>query len=435
MKTAITAAIFAVASVSAGAQSTVDDFADSLASSHRLVHIDGRPAPDEIDSYVDSVRQIISAFYYEQFRNYQDPEAPYFLFLSKDASLAMGMGGAVRMRAYYDWGGAMPAAGFAPYLIPMSPSPQSMRHFDTTPSGTCLFFRVIGRNRKPGSYQLYIEANFTGYQGRDFKLKKAYAVINDFTVGYAASTFSDPAAVPPTVDAQGPSNKITPTAVLVRYMPVLRDRWVLGVSAETPSANIAADNTVTAVVDNFMPDFAAMVQYQWERGQHVRLSGIVRSLGYRDLVAGRNHSLAGWGVQLSAVAHPWYPVTVYATAVYGRGFQSLGSDLMIGAYDLLDMPECPGRMYAPAAMGWNIGVQYNFSHSLFVSANVSQMRLKTRHPDPGEYRYGLCAAANVFWYLTPRISIAAEFDWGLRRNVDGSHRQARRLGAMCQFSF
>ena len=44
----------------------------------------------------------------------------------------MGIGGAVRMRGYYDWGGAMPSAGFSPYLIPMTPDPASMRHLDAT---------------------------------------------------------------------------------------------------------------------------------------------------------------------------------------------------------------------------------------------------------------------------------------------------------------
>ena len=163
---------------------------------------------------------------------HRDPySGDVFLFMSKDARLAMGIGGAVRMRGYYDWGGAIPASGFAPYLIPMDPAPEKMRKLGTTPAGTCLFFRVIGRNKTLGTYQLYIEANFNGYSSRDFHLKKAYAIINDFTVGYAPSTFSDLAAIAPTVDAQGPNNKISPTRVLVRYMPAIRDRWYLAVSA------------------------------------------------------------------------------------------------------------------------------------------------------------------------------------------------------------
>ena len=138
------------------AKNMVDSQTDSLLKSHKLVYIDGKPADSATQAYVDSIRQRISVFYYDQFRHFSDPAAPYFLFMSKDAQLAMGIGGAVRMRGYYDWGGATPAAGFAPYLIPMTPDPAKMRHFDTTPSGTCLFFRVLGRNKLLGDYQLYI---------------------------------------------------------------------------------------------------------------------------------------------------------------------------------------------------------------------------------------------------------------------------------------
>ena len=186
------------------ARNMMDAQRDSVCTSRKLAIIGQHGEPTASS---DSVRHLIDMFYYDQFRHFQDPEAPYFLFMSKDATLAMGMGGAVRMRAYVDWHGSVQSPGFAPYLIPMRPDPAKMRKFGTTPAGSSLFFRVIGRNKTVGSYQIYIEANFNGYQARDFHLKKAYAAINDFTIGYTVSTFSDPMALPPTVDAQGPVNK------------------------------------------------------------------------------------------------------------------------------------------------------------------------------------------------------------------------------------
>ncbi|MCM1521922.1 MAG: hypothetical protein NC039_04645 [Muribaculaceae bacterium] len=414
-----------------------DQFNDTLAASNKIVFIDGRPAPDEVQRQVDSIRRKISVFYYDQFRHFQDPGAPYFLFMSKDAGLAMGIGGCVRMRGYYDWGGAIPAAGFAPILIPMTPNPAQRRQFDTTPAGSTLFFRVLGRNKSLGDYQLYIEANFNGYQGRDFHLKKAYAIINDFTVGYASSTFSDPAALPPTVDAQGPNNKISPTSVLVRYMPVVKNRWYFALSAETPtSPAMGPDTDEVEKVSNWMPDWAAFAQYEWARGQHVRLSGIIRTLSYRDLLTEKNCNRAGWGVQLSSVARPHNQITTYVTANYGHGVASLGGDLLIGNYDLVADTEQPGHLIAPASYGWSLGVQYNIKPNLFVSAQASQTRyLPSQAVSPDEYRYGIFSAVNIFWNLTPRMQLGAEFDWGLRANFSGRHRTARRIGAMCQFSF
>ena len=113
--------------------SLVDSQQDSLMASHKIVYIDGRP--EQTQSHLDSVRNILDNFYYDQFRHFSDPDAPYFLFMSRDAQLAMGIGGCVRMRGWYDWGGAIPANGFSPYLIPMTPDPTNQKKFGTTPAG------------------------------------------------------------------------------------------------------------------------------------------------------------------------------------------------------------------------------------------------------------------------------------------------------------
>lgn len=76
--------------------------------------------PDSLkEASSDSAYALIGRFYADQFRNFQDPRAPYFMFMSKNAELAMGVGGVVRMRGWFDWNGSIPANGFAPYLIPM----------------------------------------------------------------------------------------------------------------------------------------------------------------------------------------------------------------------------------------------------------------------------------------------------------------------------
>ena len=417
----------------AATKSPVDMQRDSVIASHRVVWLDGNESPKASS---DSIKETIEMFYFDQFRHFQDPDAPYFLFMSKDASLAMGIGGCVRMRGWYDWGGAQPTSVFSPYLIPIDRNPAKMRRFDTSPAGTCLFFRVIGRNKTLGYYQLYIEANFNGYETRDFRIKKAYAMVNDFTIGYASSTFSDPAAVPPTVDANGPNNKIGPTAVLVRWMPTFRERYSIGISVETPSTQVDVDNIMTTKADSWMPDFAALAQYEWRRGEHVRLSGIARTLSYRDLKAARNHNIVGWGVMLSSVARPWAPLTTYASVSYGKGYGSTGGDLQVGNYDLAGDPERPGRMYAPASYGWNIGLQYNFKPNLFTTVTASQTRYLPKNGiDGNEYKYGLFFAANVFWNLTPRMQVGAEIDLSKRQNFDGRHEWGHRVGALAMFSF
>lgn len=416
------------------ASSLVDMQMDSLKTNHKIIYIDGKPY-DMTEQQLDSLHKLIDMFYFDQFRNFSDPAAPYFLFMSKDSQLAMGIGGCVRMRGWYDWGGAIPSNGFAPYLIPMEPDPTNMKKFGTTPSGSSLFFRVIGRNKKLGDYQLYIEANFNGYGGKDFHLKKAYATLNDWTIGYAPTTFSDPAALPPTVDASGPNNKLSSTSVLVRYLHMLDSHWSIAASIETPASAMTLSDS-TKKVSDWLPDAAAFIQYAWGRSEHVRIAAIARTLAYRDLVSRKNHNKLGWGMLLSAVGHPVPSLTLYGNFVTGQGFESLCGDLQVGNYDLIPDPFHQGVMYAPWAIGWNFGIQYNFRPNLFASITFSESRFLPKKGTSGnEYKWGSYLAANVFWNLTPRIQCGLEFDTGERKNIDGQHRRAQRVGAMAQFSF
>ncbi len=419
------------------ADTHVDQHIADKAATTKLIYIDGKPADEAIrQHYVDSIRRIVTEFYYDQFRSAQDPDSPTFLFMSKEANMTLGIGGGVRMRAFYDWNGAMPTSAFSPINIAIPADPASSKRFNATPSGTYFNLRAIGHNTVIGSYGLYIEADFTGYQGRDLKLKKSYAMVRDFTIGYATTTFSDPAALPAVIDAAGPNNKFSASNVLVRYMPRFKRHWYLALSVETPQTAIDAMAEGVRAASNMAPDFAAFLQYEWARGQHVRLSGVVRSLSYLTVADSKRHNLTGWGIQFSGVARPETHISAYFTANYGHGYAGLGGDLINGAYDLVADPAAPGTLYAPAAFGWCAGLQYNFRPNLFATLAASETRYLPRDGQPGnEYKYGIFGCANIFWMIMPRLTVAAEFDWGKRANFSGATKCAERANLSCMFTF
>ena len=412
-------------------QSRMEQYIDSLKNTHRIEYLGEGTTPSMSDE-----RALLDIFYYDQFRNAQDPRAPYFLFMSRDARFVMGLGGVVRMRGWYDWHGAMPNNGFIPYNISIPSNPAQNRWLGSTPAGTALYFRVLGTNTPVGDYQLYIEANFDGYNQRGFLLKKAYATLNDWTIGYAHSTFSDPLAEPLLVDGQGPNAYVSTTAVLVRWMHHLRRDWIVAASAEMPQSFVGANGTTTQRINDWFPNLAAFTQYEWAANQHIRLAGIMRVLPYRNLVKGVNNNEIGWGLQLSSVMRPFKPLTLYFMGNYGRGISSLTGDLMMGNYDLVDSPTTPGTMYAPRLFGWYGAAQYHFTPTLFTGITFGQLRYLPDHkPSPTEYRYGLYSALNLFWNITPRIQVGGEYNLGKRQNEGGGHHWAQRISVMTQFSF
>ncbi len=427
------AAAMCLLCLSAKAQTAEADQMEELKKSHKVVYFGEK----EKQAHADSIRNVIERFYVTQYHHFQDPQAPYFLMMSRDATLAMGIGGLVRMRGWYDFDGAMPSNGFIPYMIPIPEDPSARRRLAATPSGTALFFRIIGSDKTLGNFSAFILAGFDGDSDSKFKLKQSYVTLNNWTIGYAPSAFWDQATNPPLIEAQGHTGQANRTAVQVRWCKQFRKGWSMAVSAEFPQSYARADGTNTKAINDWLPDMVAYGQYAWANGAgHVRLSALARCLPYRDLIAGKNRNVAGWGLQLSAISPVGYNWTLYGEAIAGRGIESYVNDLRIARLDLINDATDPGRMYAPQCYGFTLGVRYNFRPNLFATISASESCYRPRHASgTSDYKYGLYGMANIFWNLTARIQAGAEYVIGKRMDYDGAHGDAQRVNLMFQYSF
>lgn len=385
----------------------------------------------------DSVNNLLSMFYEDQYRHFQDPRAPYFMFLSRDGNLAMGVGGLIRMRGFFDWNGSIPSSGFAPYMIPIPKDQENLRKLWATPAGTGLFFTILGNNSVVGDFMGYIQADFSGYQNRGFKLKKAYLQNKHWTVGYAKTTFEDTSAEPNTIDGAGPNGISGKTNVLVRYTTTFKEHWSVAGSFEFPSSAIQDDDDYTKPCSDYVPDIAAFIQYQWAGGDsHVRLSALGRVLSYRDLIESKNNNIFGWATQLSTTISVGRALQLYGIASIGKGHASYTADLGISNYDLIAKPGEKGEMYAPTSVGYVLGARYYFTPKVFSNIALSEQRFYPKeNPHDSQYKYGLYGAVNVFWDITPRVEMGAEYLAGKRMNFNGAHDNANRLTAMIMFSF
>lgn len=405
---------------------------NDLMHSHKIIYV-GEPE-DTVDA--DSVARTVALFYWDQFRSFSEPQAPYFLFMSKDAKLAMGIGGSVRMRAWADFDGAVPTNGFVPYMIPTPNNPEARRGIGGTPGGTALFFKIVGRNIGKGDFLGYIQCDFSGTNNVGFKLKKAYVTWNDWTLGWAASTFSDPATEAPTIDGAGQNGKTSHTTMLIRWMHQIKQHWQIAASVELPSTSVDADGVSTKLLKDYIPDVAVFGQYQWGHGEHVRLSGVGRAIPYRDLVNQQDRTIFGWGIQLSTVVYPTTRFGLFGEFNYGNGYQSYMGDLSVGSYDLVTDATTPGKLYAPGAFGANIGARYNFSSKWYAAVALGQVRYLPKYRvDPTDYKYGQYAAVNLFYQPTSRILAGIEYLRGARHNFNGQTGTANRIDVLFQFAF
>ena len=388
-------------------------------------------------SPADSIKNLLNIFYYDQFRHFQDPRAPYFMFLSKNGDLALGVGGQVKVRGYFDWHGSIPNDGFVPFDIPIPKNPARMNALAASASGTGLFFTLLGNNKLLGNYMAYFQADFNGYNHRGFRIKKAYITIKDWTAGYAVSTFEDTQAEPSTVDGSGPNGINSRKNILVRYLKGFKKHWKIAASVEFPNQSISADGTNTVACTPYIPDLAAFAQYQWDEGSsHLRLSALLRTLTYRDLIKGQNHNITGWGLQLSTVLNPTPNMNIFGILSSGQGHASYTTDLGNGDFDLIPVEGKPGELYAPWAAGIVIGAQYYFNQKVFMNLAFSEQTYYPKpNPKDSSYKYGLYAVGNVFWDITPRFELGFEYLHGKRKNFNGESGSANRLMAMFMVSF
>ncbi len=423
----------ALCSISASAQTT--QTSHELPSSHKLV-LFGDSRQSASSATTDS---LINIFYEDQFRHAQDPRAPYFLLMSRDAKIAMGVGGKVQGNLSYDFDGTIDGSDFLPFNIPVPRDPANPTSFQAGLQQTSLVFTIFGRS-KFGNYIVNVQGKFSG-PSSTFKLSKAYITVGHVTLGKAKSTFVDPAALPSTVETAGPSGASDATAILLRYAHSFGKKYSFAASIEAPDNEYMTVDGVNQSTSDCAPNLAAFIQYG-SNDQHLRLSGKLKTMRYRDLIAGTNRHATGYGLSLTGVGKVLPPLTFYGGINYGRGIGSALINLSTGSNDLLSYASTAtgdyGRMYAPQSLGWYAALQYNFSPSVYSTVVFSQDRLYTKDNTAyvgDNYRRGMYAVANVFWDVTSRLQLGAEFDWGRRVDINGLASNAHRFSFMGAFSF
>lgn len=373
---------------------------------------------------------------------FQQMHNPQFIFSTRNNKFSLGIGGMVNLRTSYDFMGAMGNIDFIPYDIPMTHDYANKQRIMMDASTSRLFMKAVINSRAIGRVVVYTDMDFRG--GEEFtyipRLRSAYVQACGFTVGRDVTTFCDLAAAPQTVDFQGPNAYNFGFNEMIRYQrSFYHNHFTFGIAAERPSVNATYGENFSAIYQR-VPDGIAYLQFAWSknRDSHIRLSGVIRDMYLHDNLNGKNTTQLGWGVQLSGHINVGRWVDLYMNGVYGRGITSYIQDLAGSPYDFSYRPDDPKRIQTQPMWGWQLAGQVNIMPGvLWLAGGYSTVCLEPHHGhlSANQYHRGDYVFGNAFYNVTPNFTIALEYLYGSRRNMDGAENSANRLSLMAQYNF
>lgn len=393
-----------------------------------LIFITGDNAPAEVKVTVDLFKESESPYF-------QDPRAPRFIMVDRKNRVAFGIGGYVKATTSYDFAGVADDIDFVTYDIPVPKGDFDKSQLLMDASTSRLFFKLVGQNKYLNKFSAYIETDFRG-SNYSLRLRQAYVSFRGMIMGQTWSTFVDLAAIPPTIDFEGPTASVAARNVQFRYTIPFRNNWEFALAIENPNYT-ATMNDFTQIARQRCPDIPMYLQYKWQNGSHLRVSGILRGMRYNDLLAMKGRTTFGWGVQMSGLANMSSKFTMYYQGVYGKGISRYINDLGGNNLDLA-ISENGGKLEPIPTAGAVIGLQYNILNNLFASVNYSYLRLFDNGDllySPSMYKQGQYVAANMFMTLANDWQFGVEYLWGARKNQDDIKSMANRVQIMAQYNF
>lgn len=365
--------------------------------------------------------------------HFHDPVPPRFLLIDREGRTVFGVGGYVEGVVAYDFDGAIDNAGFNVDQISVPKNPSERNQLQASMTHTNIYM-ILATETRWGVLTAYAQADFSD-PNYGFVLKHAVVKLHNVLGGLTRSTFQDALSAPPTIDYSGPAGSVDIRNIQIRYTKNITPDFSFAVAAEMPKTSITAGHFNQSIKQR-VPDIPAYVQYKWDGGNsHVRLSGLLRNISYRNALKGENKFATGWAVQLSGSVNVVDRATVYYQGVYGQGYgeyledtNGLGLDLIPDGTD--------GSMKAPHQLGIVAGAKVNLTKKLFVSGAYSMNRVYNQRSLGGDtFRNADYVVANCFYTPVEDLQVGVEYLYGRRTNVDTQSATANRIQAMIRYNF
>lgn len=398
--------------------------------------------------------------------------APKFAVTTKNRKFIFAVGGQIVPVMGYDIGNNLYAqddAGinFVTGDIPVPALAGHKGDFFINPINGYVDFSVVAFSGTRNQLTGYVKIGTNGINST-IKLKRAYLTWRNFQAGAITTIMKDGlAAQPPTIDPQGPGGDVAGMAYSLAYVSPSYDGFRFAVGLEKPTFNssngvyLGEDfrshygHQVDASVDELFPDVPMWIEYQASKQNRVRLSGVLRSFAYQDMVQKKRRHLLGWGAMLSGNFSFWQPLTFNFQGVCGRGIANYIQDLAGRPLSFTPKSDELGRMEANPMLGlvfgaslnatsrlqfnvvgsytriWNVGDYATVDDKLVADANGVEV-MTAGAPN---FHYSAYLAVNCFYNFTSYLSWGIEYLYGHRTTWNLGGANDSRVQTQLCFSF
>lgn len=333
--------------------------------------------------------------------------------------VAMKIGGYIKADLIKDFNAIDSTDSFDTTTIPTTGPDRDNARFHARQSRLSFDTRWRTQGEVP---RAFLEFDFFGGEplNSTLRLRHAYGTVGNFTAGKTWTTFTDPSAVPQTLDNEGGVSNVNRRQGLVRWdQPVWDDFLSIAVALEDPRVMVESPSPVMGDGRTEFPDFITRVRIDRDWGEF-QAAYVLRTIGFQP-TGGPVINETGWGLNFTGSVLVMPQTEAYYQITFGDGIGSYR-----GSPDIVATGTSSAEILH--SFGWMVGVHHQWNDSLTSNFTFSQLSLDdVPGQSPTNLRSTTYLAVNLIANPYRRVFYGAEYLYGIRDDVSGAQGAANRL--------
>lgn len=278
-----------------------------------------------------------------------------------------------------------------------------------------------------GTVRGYVETDFFT-DGNQLRIRHAYTEVGPLLAGQTWTVFTDPNAIPRTLDFESPIAFIVQRQAQFRWTETLSDNLKWAASIENPTTAVD-DNVIFAIPGvpaQPIPDFATHLKYKSESYEWF-VAALFRDVAYQPDI-GPQQDRFGYAFNFIGILYPTKQDKLIGEFVFGDGLGRYrgGSDLRLGSPTTVDTVQFVGGCFA-VTHAWTETLS-----STGVYSFALRRREETDPPDTSQFSNYV--AANLIWTPIDNTSLGVEYLYGSNEVRNGNFGDSHRIQATVQYN-